>query len=376
MNYRQFFTIRVVAGILIALIVLFGLWTVLNEDEDGVPTRVAHIEETMTGDDAGHEKIESESIDQDDDFPFSDDMSDETHEPDRDPSSETAHEVAETPHDPYEKAPVIHETPGGHHDDSPAAAPHQAKEKGVVFVEATISALHAELNERSWGWRPNDLIRFTDNVENIQRGMLEVVRRTSVALAERISRYGPTDVIDNNLENAMNWFMIKPDQYWLPSPEDKYNEAIKELQTYVERLERGEASFYTRADNLIPLLLSFADLLGGSDDNLVKTDEEDGSPVSWSKVDDYFYYAKGVAMAMGKILHAVEIDFSATLDARGGMDLLEHAVHACHIAGELDPWLVTDASLDGIFANHRANMAAPISHARFYLDALAKTLQT
>jgi hypothetical protein len=170
--------------------------------------------------------------------------------------------------------------------------------------------------------------------------------------------------------------MIKPDQYWLPSPEDKYNEAIKELQTYVERLERGEASFYTRADNLIPLLLSFADLLGGCDDNLVKTEEEDGSPVSWSKVDDYFYYAKGVAMAMGKILHAVEIDFSAPLDARGGMDLLEHAVHACHIAGELDPWLVTDASLDGIFANHRANMAAPISHARFYLDALAKTLQT
>jgi hypothetical protein len=46
------------------------------------------------------------------------------------------------------------------------------------------------------------------------------------------------------------------------------------------------------------------------------------------------------------------------------------------VASELDPWLVTDASLDGILANHRANMAAPISHARYYLDALAKTLST
>jgi hypothetical protein len=375
MNYKQFFTIRVVAGILIALIVLFGLWTVLNKDEDGVPTRVALIEETMAVHDAGHDTTASEGIEHNDDFPFPDDMSDETHAP-APKRDESAHEVPEKRRDMHEAAPLTHEKPGGHHDDFPAAGPHQAKEKGVAFVEATISALHAELNERSWGWRPNDLIRFTDNVENIQRGVLEVVRRTSVALAERISRYGPTDVIDNNLENAMNWFMIKPDQYWLPSPEDKYNEAMKELQAYVERLERGEATFYTRADNLIPLLLSFADLLGGCDDNLVKTDEEDGSPVSWSKVDDYFYYAKGVAMAMGKILHAVEIDFSATLDARGGMDLLEHAVHACHIAGELDPWFVTDASLDGIFANHRANMAAPISHARFYLDALAKTLQT
>ena len=39
---------------------------------------------------------------------------------------------------------------------------------------------------------------------------------------------------------------------------------------------------------------------------MVKTKEEDGSPVSWFKVDDYFYYAKGVATAMGKILHTVK----------------------------------------------------------------------
>ncbi|MBW2173576.1 MAG: DUF2333 family protein [Deltaproteobacteria bacterium] len=361
MNYTQFLTIRVVAGILIALIVLFGLWTVLNDDKNEAPTRVAHVEDTMTA--------------PDDDFPFSDEMADETPESAHE-TPETAHGVPETPYDIQETAPLTHKTPGGSPDDFTAVDTHEARAKGVAFVEATISALDYEMNKRSWGWRPNDLIRFTDNVENIQRGVLEVVRRTAVALAERISRYGSSDVIDNNLENAMNWLMIKPDQYWLPSPESKYNEAIKELQTYAERLERGEASFYTRADNLIPLLLSFADLLGGCDDNLLKTHEEDGSPITWSKVDDYFYYAKGVATAMGKILHAVQEDFAPALKARGGMDLLEHAVHACHVASELDPWLVTDASLDGVFANHRANMAAPISHTRYYLDALAKTLAT
>jgi hypothetical protein len=70
------------------------------------------------------------------------------------------------------------------------------------------------------------------------------------------------------------------------------------------------------------------------------------------------------------------VDFADIVEARRGMDLLEHAIHACHVASEIDPLLVTDAPLDGILANHRANMAAPISHARYYLEVLAKTLST
>jgi hypothetical protein len=367
MNYTQFFTVRVVAGILIAAVALFGLWAVLNKDKDLGPAAVALLEDTM-----GEHGGGTEDTGHDDDFPFdesADEMGDSGHD-----AHETAHETGapshETPaHEALETAP-------GDQGGPPASTAHGATVKGVTFVEAAYATLDSELNNRSWGWRANDLLPFTDNVEHIQRGVLEVVRRTCVALAERISRYGPTDVIDHNLENAMNWLMIKPDQYWLPSPEDKYNEAIKELRAYAERLEKGETRFYTRADNLIPLLLTFADLLGSCDDNLVKTKEEDGSSVSSFKTDDYFYYAKGVAMALGKILHAVEIDFAPILEARGGMDLLEHAIHSLHQAAELDPWLVTNGSLDGFLANHRANMAAPISHARHYLDALAKTLST
>ena len=58
------------------------------------------------------------------------------------------------------------------------------------------------------------------------------------------------------------------------------------------------------------------------------------------------------------------------------MDVLHHAIHACHEASEMDPLMVLEGDLDGIFANHRANMAAHISHARFYLDVLAATLST
>jgi len=248
--------------------------------------------------------------------------------------------------------------------------------KGVAFIEALVEPLSYELHERFWGWRPNDILNFTDNVNSFQLGVLEVTRRTAVILAERISRTGSTAAFDKNLEQAMNWFMIKSDRYWFPSPESKYSAGLKELEIYKAKLEKGEANFHTRPDNLIPLLMAFEDLLGSCDENLVKQKEDDGTPVSLFKADDYFFYAKGVASAMYTILEAISEDFHATVESRRGLEVLHHAILSCHHAIEIKPLMITNSNLSGILANHRANMAAPISHARFYVGVLIKTLST
>ncbi|WP_372682702.1 DUF2333 family protein [Desulfosarcina sp.] len=257
-----------------------------------------------------------------------------------------------------------------------AAPVHKPAPKGVAFVAATIKPLSVELEERWWGWRPNDIIEFTDNVNRYQLGVLEVTRRTVVALAERISRTGVTDALDPNLEDAMNWFMVKASSYWFPSAESKYQEGLEELQAYLEKLKAGNATFYTRSDNLIPLLASFEDLLGSCDENLVKETNEDGTTISFFDADNYFYYTQGVASSMATVLEAVHHDFLITLESRNAAELLHHAIVSCQRAAELDPWIVLDRNLSSIFANHRANMAAPISHARFYIGQLIKTLST
>ncbi len=253
---------------------------------------------------------------------------------------------------------------------------HKPAPKGVAFVEATIKPLSYELEERWWGWRPNDIIEFTDNVNTFQLGVLEVTRRTTVALAERLSRTGSNDAFDENLEQAMNWFMIKASSYWFPSAESKYHEGLEELQAYLEKLRAGNATFYTRTDNLIPLLASFEDLLGSCDENLVKETHEDGTPLSMFDVDNYFFYTQGVASSMATVLEAVHHDFLLTLESRNATELLHHAIVSCQRAAEHDPWIVLDSNHSSIFANHRANMAAPISHARFYIGQLIKTLST
>jgi CBS domain-containing protein len=290
----------------------------------------------------------------------------------------THEEVKKKPEHPSgttheEKATETHETTGhGVHKIAEA----KPRAKGVAFVEATIAPLDYELNDRFWGWRSNDILDFTDNVNNLQLGVLEVTRRTVVALTERISRTGATAAFDENLENGMNWLMIKARKYWFPSPESKYNASLNELRTYMEKLEKGEANFYSRTDNLIPLLMAYEDLLGSCEENLVKTKEDDGSSVSFFKADDYFFYAKGVVSAMGTILEAVQEDFNDIIETRGGVDVLHHAIESCHHASEIDPWIITNSSLSGILANHRANLAAPLSHARFYIGVLIKTLST
>jgi hypothetical protein len=256
------------------------------------------------------------------------------------------------------------------------AAPEEHRPRGVAFVEAVIKPLDYELNKRFWGWRPNDIINFTDNTNNFQLGVLEVTRRSTVMLTDRISRTGSTDRLDPYLEDASNWLMVTATRYWFPSPESKYEECLKELEGYKEELIKGNGSFYIRADNLIPLLASYEDLLGSCDENLVKQKNEDGSNVSFFKADDYFFYAKGVASAMATILEAVHHDFLPTLESRHGTELLHHAVLSCRQAAALSPLFITNTDLDGIFANHRANMAAPISHARYYIGQLIKTLST
>jgi hypothetical protein len=248
---------------------------------------------------------------------------------------------------------------------------------GYAFVTATIKPLEYELEERAWGWRSNDLVRITDNINDFQVGVLEVTQKTVDKLSDSISRIGSSAAFNTDLELARRTcFAIKADRIIPPTPEARYKAGIKKLRTYRDKLEKGEAAFYTRTDSLIPLLMEYESLLGSCDDNLVKQIEDDGKPVSFFKVDHYFYNAKGVSSAMATILEAVHKDFHSVLENRYGTESLHYAIESLHHASELEPLIILDSDLDGLMANHRANMAAHISHARFYLGILIKTLST
>jgi hypothetical protein len=384
-NFKSFAAIRIAIGLVLTLTALWVITTLFGLFEKPQPKLLTTERHRQTASDetSGHTNTldalqpkETDSLHGAKAPP----AAVKTAQSDGHPAPDSAaHAPVKTPakaaveHAPAKAAPLHGDAAHGSAD---SVEPAEPKPRGVAFVEAVIQPLDYELNERFWGWRVNDILDFTDNVNNFQLGVLEVTRRASVALLERIARTGSTAAFDQNLEDAVNWLMISGTEYWFPSAETKYDDALAELKIYRKKLEKGIAPFFTRSDNLIPLLASFEDLLGSCDDNLVKTHEQQEQPVSFFKADDYFFYAKGVASAMYTILEAVAVEFGATVESRRGTELLHHAIESCHHAMNIDPWLITNSNWSGILANHRANLAAPISHARFYIGMLIKTLST
>jgi hypothetical protein len=177
---------------------------------------------------------------------------------------------------------------------------------------------------------------------------------------------GDADSYDPDLEQALNLLMNRSTLFWFPSAETAYSEALDHLRKFSLKLQRGERNFYYRKDNLQALLNAYKDLLGNINRTLIV-------PTSWLQADDYFYYAKGVSHVYYEILRVVRVGFeaplSSTLHAR---DIMDEVLHELHRVEEMEPWIILDGGLDGMTANHRANMNGPLSEVAHLLGTLSQ----
>jgi hypothetical protein len=245
----------------------------------------------------------------------------------------------------------------------PAPVPKPRRVQGLTFLDAITTPLQSEL-DRFWGWRPNDLIEFTDNVNNFQLGVLEATRRTSIALAERISRSGSSDPYVPELERAMSLFAIDPRNWIFPRPESKYQDGLDNIRKFGEMLQRGEARFFNRMDNLVPLLLTYESLLGSSTENLLRRD------VGFFQADDVFFYSQGVVVMVLSSLKGVGVDFRETIEAAQAFGVYSEIIVSLERMAEMDPPVILNSDPNSIFANHRANMAGLMSRCRFLIHIL------
>ena len=255
-----------------------------------------------------------------------------------------------------------HAAPAGAHGAAAGAhgpaLPDISPIPGVTFVETMINLMDQELHGRLLGWRPNDIIigRFTDNINNYQLGVLEAIRFTTVRLKDSLTRMGDADTYDPDLEKALHLFMNSATSFWFPSAESCYGEAVDHLKAFLEKLKTGKRSFYYRKDNLVLLIANYRDLLGNVNKSLI-----DGK-VDWWNSDEYFYYAKGIAHVYYELLRVVRVGYQPQLASTlYGIDIMDEMLHELHRADQMSPWIVLNGDLDGWFANHRADLNAPLS---------------
>lgn len=308
----------------------------------------------------------------------------ETHVPAASSSAEATHEPAEGGHMaakplsgeegehgvpiPAEGLPE-HDEEAEVHGEHGVVLPKISPVPGVTFVETMINLMDHELSGRTLGWRPNDIIigRFTDNINNYQLGVLEALRFTTLRLKDSLTRMGDADTYDPDLESALNLLMNRATLFWFPSAENSYREAVDHLKQFLVKLEKGQRHFYYRSDNLLLLVSTYRDLMGNVNRNLIREN------VGWFESDDYYYYAKGVAHVYFEILKVVRVGFESqlaqTLDA---VAIMDEVLHELYRAEQMDPWLVLDSGPNSFFANHRANLNAPLSEVAHLLVILSQ----
>ena len=253
------------------------------------------------------------------------------------------------------------------HGEDHVQLPEISSIPGVTFVDTLIQLMEHELHGRFLGWRPNGVFicRFTDNVNNYQLGVLEAVRFTTLRLKDSLTRLGEADTYDPDLEQALNEFYISATSWWFPSAVSSYDQAIEHLKKFKTKLEKGQRSFYYRRDTLASLLSTYRDQLGNVNRTLVM-------PVGWYHSDDYFYYARGVAHVQFEILKVCRVGFKNQLATMHGTDIMDEALHEFFIAEKINPWIVFDSGYSGFFANHRANLNAPLSETAHLLGTLSQ----
>jgi len=194
--------------------------------------------------------------------------------------------------------------------------------------------------ELDWGWLPNDMFwptMFLDNRPNFQLGVLDVVRRNALCAREYLSRQRATDAIDKLLDRAFTLFSNGPKVWIWPVPEWKYAKGIEKLKIYSQNLENKSSTFFPRADNLIPLANYYLSIMGDANTQLMQamSDGEDKTP--WLKVDDNFYYVKGVAWALYHSMRAVKVDFADVLRDKNCEVLVDRILADLKRCLDIDP---------------------------------------
>ncbi len=291
------------------------------------------------------------------------------------------HGGAEQPSAPSQHAPAPQaKAPEAQHGAAPGAAEHGAESHGgdhvvlpeispvagVTFVDTVIKLLDYEIHGRTLGWRPNDLIigRFTDDINNYQLGVLEAIRFTTLRLKDSLTRMGDADTYDPDLEQAVNLLMNSATLWWFPSAESSYSQAIEHLKKFRTKLEKGQRNFYYRRDNFVSLVSAYKDLLGNVNRSLVM-------PGGWFQADDHFYYAKGVAHVYYEILKVSRVGFKNQLTTMHATDIVDEILHELHITEGINPWIILNSDFSGFFANHRANLNAPLSEVAHLMVVLS-----
>ena len=270
--------------------------------------------------------------------------------------------------------------------ESVAGAPQPEMVNGE-YTARTLRAVVQTLLEKPGGYLSNDIMPpglWLDNMPRWEYGVLVQVRDMTRALRRDMARSQSQSTEDRDLAKAEPRLHFDNNSWAMPASESEYRDGIRALDSYIERLQRGEADFYSRADNLSSWVGDVSTRLGSMSQRLsasvgrapLTAGGKLGEPTPWLDIDDVFYEARGTSWALVQLLRAVEHDFADVLEKKNALVSLQQIIRELE-ATQQTLWspMVLNGDGFGMLANHSLVMANYLSRANAGMIELRRLLE-
>ncbi|MCX8568711.1 DUF2333 family protein [Aminobacter sp. MET-1] len=271
-----------------------------------------------------------------------------------------------------------------------APAPQVCKRSEIAAVAADL--IDFNVNRNAWissmlvsklgffgvPWRNTP---FFDNKAAFQLGINQVLRRTTTELVDTLGRARGTSRIDQNLQDARTAMAWDEDAWYIgmrgptrPTP-SVYRDGIAKLRAFNATLEKCQATFDARADNLLQFLDRIAGDMGSTSDIL--RSQIEASDAGWfdPRADDRFWFAYGQLYAYYGILSATREDFSSVIRERNLATLWDTMQTQMRDALNMQPWIISNGNESSfLFPSHLATMGFNLLRARSQIVEIRSVL--
>ncbi|MFK7902309.1 MAG: DUF2333 family protein [Nitratireductor sp.] len=225
---------------------------------------------------------------------------------------------------------------------------------------------------------------FFDNKAAFQLGVNQVLRRTSLELVDTLGRVRGTSQIDQQLQNARGnlsfdeetwYFGLDPFGPKSPTP-TFYRSAVRDLNTFNDRLVACDATFDTRADNLQKFLDRIASDIGSTSD--IMRQRMEASNAGWfdTRADDRFWFAYGQLYAYHGLLSATRSDFQEVIGKRNLGKIWDITNEQLRAALNIQPAIISNGGeASWIMPSHLATMGFYLLRVRANLTEMRDVLK-
>lgn len=245
-----------------------------------------------------------------------------------------------------------------------------------LLVDATADLIDFNVNQNAWissmllyklglfglDW---DKTPYFDNKASFQRGVNQAIRRTTIELVDTLGRVRGTSQIDADLQTARGSLQFDESTWYFgwspfgpktPTP-SFYRSAIKDLNKFNDRLEKCEAVFDARADNLLQFVDRIANDIGATSAILRERSENYNGGWFDTRADDRFWFAYGQLYAYYGLLTAARVDFADVIEERRLTALWDELEEQLRASLNIRPFIISNGAESGwLMPSHLATL--------------------